>query len=447
MSRLWIALRITAPPPGPSPTTDAPVIDWAQQFTPRVARLEEAVVMEVAASLRLFGGAAALQARLAREAAAFEQVAGLGRAPTSLAALALARAGPPPGGDEPLPGLIDRLPLETLSAAAEHAATLARLGCRRLGDVRRLPRGGLNRRFGTALTTALDRAYGLAPEGHDWLPSPDRFRVRRGLDGRVDNAAQLLAEAEPLLAQLDDWLAARQAGVCALTLHWHHDALRARTVADGDALALHTGAATRDTAHLHRLLAEHLRQVTLAAPVDEVTLSADEVVALTDAGAGLLQEPGGSASSLHQALECIAARFGPQRVRQPVLHEDHRLEAMQTWQPATTAPARPVAPPSRVAPVPQPTWVLAEPVRLAVRDHRPCFQGPLQLLLGPHRVEAGWWHDPMAPADPVLRVQRDYWVAVSAQAGVLWVYQERPTDRALADHGAEPGWFLHGHFA
>ncbi|WP_310461467.1 DNA polymerase Y family protein [Sphaerotilus sp.] len=451
MPKLWYALRCmdTAPTPGPS-TTDHThaVIAWALQFTPRVTRLEEAVAMEVAASVRLFGGAAALQARLVRGAEAFGAIGTLGRAPTSLAALALARAGRPPGQcdgereDVPLPDLIDPLPLHTLSAAAEHAATLGRLGCRRLGDVRRLPRGGLHRRFGPGLGLALDRAYGLSTEGHDWVPTADHFEVKRSLEDRVDTTAALLAETAPLFAQLDAWLTARQAGVCALTLHWHHDALRARTVAAGDALQLRTGAATRDLVHLGRLLGEHLQQLTLAAPVDALTLRADEVVPLVDASAPLLPEPGGAASvSLGQALECIAARFGPERVCRPVLHEDHRLEGMQHWQPgATLAPLHPSAAMPRATPVPQPTWVLAEPVRLAVRNHRPCYQGPLQLLIGPHRVEAGWWHGPTA----LPRVQRDYWVAFGAQAGVLWIYQERPTERTP---GTEPGWFLQGHFA
>ena len=447
MSRhCWYVLRLAS-------TTDAadPVIAWALQFTPRVARLEEAVALEVSASVRLFGGAAALQARLVREAGAFAQVGGLGQAPTSLAALALARAGRPPvpveGHDTPPPDLrtlLDPLPLDTLSAAAAHAATLGRLGCRRLGDVRRLPRGGLNRRFGPALALALDRAYGEATEGHDWVPSTDRFHVQRTLDGRIDTTAALLAETAPLLAQLDTWLTARQSGVRALTLHWHHDALRARTVAAGDALHLRTGEATRDVAHLGRLLGEHLRQLVLAAPVDALALQTDEVAPLVGTGAPLLPEPGGAASaSFGQALACIAARLGAQRVCRPVLHEDHRVEGMQVWQPgATTAALSRTDTATRTTPIPQPTWLLAEPVQLAVHDHRPCYQGPLQLLVGPHRVEAGWWHDTRG----LPRVQRDYWVALSAQAGLLWIYQERPTAQTRATD-AEPGWFLQGHFA
>ena len=43
-------------------------------------------------------------------------------------------------------------------------------------------------------------------------------------------------------------------------------------------------------------------------------------------------------------------------------------------------------------------------------------------------------------ADPSLNVARDYWVALSAHAGVLWVFQTR----LAGDQGA---WFLHGVFA
>jgi protein ImuB len=85
--------------------------------------------------------------------------------------------------------------------------------------------------------------------------------------------------------------------------------------------------------------------------------------------------------------------------------------------------------------------VLPEPLRLATRDHRPLYQGVLHLLTGPHRVEGGWWHRVETEAGQAnLHVQRDYWVALSEHAGVLWIYQER-----LADD--DTAWYLHGLFA
>ena len=63
------------------------------------------------------------------------------------------------------------------------------------------------------------------------------------------------------------------------------------------------------------------------------------------------------------------------------------------------------------------------------------------LLAGPHRVEGGWWHRDDGSASPGSHhVMRDYWVALSEHAGVLWVFQQRLAGDAIA-------WYLHGWFA
>ena len=84
---------------------------------------------------------------------------------------------------------------------------------------------------------------------------------------------------------------------------------------------------------------------------------------------------------------------------------------------------------------------MAEPLRLAVKDDLPLYQGKLQLLAGPHRVEGGWWHRVReGDAENTKNVTRDYWVAQSQHCGVLWIYHER-----LA--GDETRWYLQGSFA
>ena len=65
---------------------------WALGFTPRVACVDEAVLMELAASARLFGGRRALREQVQAGARA-HGVAQIAWAPNGLAALALARAG------------------------------------------------------------------------------------------------------------------------------------------------------------------------------------------------------------------------------------------------------------------------------------------------------------------------------------------------------------------
>lgn len=434
---LWAALSLPFGPDETPPSSDDlhGLANWALQFTPRVAIADEAVVLEVEASTRLFGGRRKLHERIASEGRELGMAA-LAWAPNSLAALACVRAGVLNGVHRPLPEVLDALPMGTLSAIRSHHLTLAQLGCRTLGDVRRLPRGGISRRFGKELLGALDQAYGLRPEAHGWIELSETFRARLELMSRVETVPALLLGARRLLVQLCGWLAARHAGTTAFTLRWAHDTMRSHDAGEGGELTIRIAHPMRQVEHLCRLLAEHLARVELLAPVGDLALEAIDVVPLEERSASLLPDEKSESESLALVLERIAARLGPERVRRPVLCEDERPEWAQHWQPAPQPlPRQRIAPPD----VPQPTFILAEPQRLAVRDHRPIYQGPLMLLSGPHRVEGGWWH--LGEDDASTRhVERDYWVALSQYAGVLWVYQERLAGDATA-------WYLHGSFA
>ena len=93
-----------------------------------------------------------------------------------------------------------------------------------------------------------------------------------------------------------------------------------------------------------------------------------------------------------------------------------------------------------------PTWLLAPPLRLAVHQDRPLYQGPLTLLAGPQRLESGWWGDG-TPAGHGELALRDYFLARNEQAGLLWIYRER----LLAGQqgmGQQAGgyWYLQGFY-
>lgn len=405
-----------------------------------MAVLEEVVLMEVGASARLFGGLSHLRGRIESEASDLG-VEAFAWAPTGTAALALVRSRVIDGFAGPLPSILDKLPLETITAVARHHGTLHRLGSRTLGDVRKLPRGGLGRRFDKELLHSLDQAYGLRPEVCEWQQLPETFSARLEFMFRVENAMALMFGARRLLLQMSSWLAARHMGVTSFTLRWAHDAMRAKTAGTGGEITVRTAEATQNVDHLGRLLSEHLAKVELLAPAGDIELLASETIPIKQESKSLLPETihQGEATSL--VLERVQARLGKDRVVRPVLNADHRPEWMQCWQGAEVARPRASLPCHEL---PLPVWVLPEPLRLAEREHRPIYQGQLQLLLGPDRVEGGWWHrEPSAAAGTPagqLNVQRDYWIALSRHAGVLWIFQRR-----LAED--ETGWFLHGLYA
>ncbi len=497
---------------------------WALQFTPRVVLLGQTVLLEVSTSERLFGGRRQLILRIR---AAERPVARLRMTQASSALLALARLQvAAAAGRDP-----DQLPLHALADAVPHLATLDRIGCQTWGDLRALPRGGVVRRFGVPLLDALDRAYGLKPETYPWLVLPEVFEQPLELQAQVEVASALLFAARRLLAQLHVWLKARQQGVLALELVWQMDARR-DTATEGS-LQIRTATPTLDMTHLQRLLAENLDRITLPAPVLHLRLRTLETVALSGATASLLPDAQSRGDDWAQLIERLAARLGPEQVLRVLPHADHRPECMQNWMPAATAMQGADAPrAARVSAVgvgkkgPQlsgggsgkgdgsagkrattrkppmlrdalyPTWLLATPLRLAVHQDRPLYQGPLTLLAGPQRLEAAWWDvaqapDAAAPVEPPVEppVQgirssgvrsvaaaplplprsrlpmldaatsaapaqptprglalRDYFLARSAQAGLLWIYRERLMTARVDGDKPVGQWYLHGVF-
>ena len=431
---------------------------WSLQFTPWVAQVQQALVLEISASERLFGGRMALlEALLQPDQAPLPMHYAHGD--SALLALArLACDALQQAGDlarPPLPP--DDMPLHTLAAAQPHLPTLERLGCTTWGQLRALPRAGVARRFGAPLLAALDQAYGTVPEVYAWLRLPEVFDAPLELAAQVESAAAMLFGARRLLAQLQLWLRARQHGVLALELRWQLDVRRANARYRDDwhqgdgygRLHLRTAQATQDPRHLERLLAEHLAQVTLPAPVLYLRLRTLETCALRGQSLSLLPDELRSGDSLHHLLERVAARLGPESVRAVSLQDDHRPECMQNWQ-ALGAQAQSAAPGAMATSKRSasstsagdtqalyPTWLLPQARSLpSGPDGLPQWHGPLALLAGPQRLELQAW-------DKGPSVQRDYYIAQSPDQGLLWVYRERLG--AAQEQGA--AWYLHGWFA
>ena len=353
---------------------------------------------------------------------------------------------------EPVPRrLPDDLPLALLTAAVPHLPLLDRTGCRTWSQLRALPRAPVARRFGTALLDALDRAWGLRADTYEWQVAPEVFDASLELPALATEAAGLMAAAWRLLGNLQRWLQARQQGVLAFGLEWTLDLRRLDGVAlpPTGSLVVRTAEPVQAMDHLGRLLREQLARVRLAAPANHLRLWSVETRPWGGAARTLLPEEVREGEPLHQLVERLSARLGGDRVRQPRLQADWRPEAMQRWEPAVQAPRAALAGgggggaagvAASTDPVAaqglMPAWLLDPPQPLEVRDERPWYQGPLQLLTRRQRVETGWWEDGGA-------VVRDYCIARSERAGLLWIYCEHPVPAG----SRPPRWFLQGLYA
>jgi protein ImuB len=403
------------------------------QYTPQVAQGEDAtLLLDVGASLRLFGGIR----RLCRLVRASLQKLGftgvLGVAPTARGAWLLAQAG---GGRtlklESLLRTLQGLPVGLLPPLQRHQRWLDGIGCLSIGDLLRLPRPGLQRRCGSAVLDMLDAAQGLAPEMHEWLAAPPGFQARLELFGRIDNTDLLLAGACRLLQQMTGWLCAHQFAVLRIRLLLEHE--RGRAACPPTPVEVVLAEATWRDEHIVRLLKERLAKLELAAPVIGLTLEAPEVEPMAPLSDSLFPEPGGSPQDRQRLLEVLVARLGADNVLQPYPRADYRPEVANRWVPlhekVRAADAAAQLPPCAL---PRPAFLLPKPIQLLLRDHRPVYGSPLRMVSSAERIEAGWWSDTQ---------RRDYFIAQGEDHAYYWVYRERTPGTE------ETRWFLHGLFA
>jgi protein ImuB len=396
----------------------------AQAFTSFVSiEAPNALLLEIKGSVKLFGSLKILHTAID---ACWQELALQARsatAPSTLAALWLARAADRKK-DLPtliedvtvLPGHLAKLPVACTAWDAERLQTLRAMGVTRVGELLRLPRAGLARRLSPAVVQELDIALARQPAPRRAFVPRERFRERCDFEAEVEHVAYLEKALEPLIERCAHFLRERQAGVQTLQLRLKHR--------EGAATRVQLGLAsiTSERRRLSDVLSQRLTRLELKAPVRGMELISGTLRGLSassiDAFAGLT----GAASrdTAPQLVERLRARLGEKAVYGVGLISEHRPEA--AWRRVhelhlVSAPRLDMA--AIDGGMPRPVWLLDEPLPLP----KP------QILQGPERIESGWWDG--------NGVARDYYVAREAHGAKLWVFQERHSKR----------WYVHGVFA
>ncbi|MDA0705391.1 MAG: DNA polymerase Y family protein [Proteobacteria bacterium] len=398
---------------------------WLEQFTSVVCIAgRDVLLLEIAGSLRLYGGLPCLRQQVA---AGLEQqgfAAALAIAPTPLAATWLARAGRRACVREPanIARVLRGLPLTCLNWPVAVCDSIRAMGVTRIGDCLRLPREGFARRFGVQRLLELDRALGRLPDPRTSWRAPERFCADHEMTEEQSDREILLAICHELLLSLERFLLTRQLGTQQLRFSFFH--LRA------PATQIFLGGAEfeRHAEHWSELLRIRFERVLLPEPVIAVRLQAGRCQALSAVSGrlALQAKPAGSGRrySMSQLVERLAARVGYQAVQGVTTVAEHRPQ--RAWRLQDF--------PGQALPViryqlRRPLWMLPEPTRLSAEHGYPLLQGRLILLEGPERLETGWWDDD--------GIARDYYTAMSPQGLRLWVFRNR-------QHA--PTWYLHGFF-
>ena len=338
------------------PDGDAALLDrlalWARRWCPwtaadRAPASMAGIVLDITGSAHLFGGEAAMLDDMTRRFATQGLTIRAAIAPTRAAAWALARHGRG-GAAIVAPGALEAalapLPVGALGLSPATGRLLGRLGLATIGDLAALPRAPLMRRFrrhdpNDNPLLRLDRATGHIPDPLSPPAEPARWLARIRL-------AEPVMSADPLLPGLARDLAA----------HLEAGDLGARRLRltlyriDGEARWAEVTAAraTRDGAHMARLLAGRLDHVDPGFGVDLVTLEAVRTEPL-GVGQDSLDSGREVERDMARLIDRLTARLGARAVSRSAPVQSHLPERSERRVAAMAAPGK-TAPPSGTGP-------------------------------------------------------------------------------------------------
>ncbi|MFJ2709811.1 Y-family DNA polymerase [Pseudomonas sp. NPDC087346] len=385
---------------------------WAYRFSAQVSvHYPRTVVFEIESSLGLFGSWTQFEARLRSELTELGFRHRIVAAPNPVAARVLANAydGLVVPDVEALQHHLGQLPIDRIGLEPPVATALSRMGLRNLSQVQNLPRQALARRFEAQMLKHLDTLCGIRPLALAFYLPPDRFDVRIELNFDVQSHQALLFPLRRLTGDLSAFLCGRDSGVQRFDLHLEHAGLPDTLIKVG------LLSAERDPAMLFELARGRLEQVQVEAPVRGFRLRAEDLPSFVPQYQELFDDRPQQTLPWEQLRERLRARLGDDAVQGLRFQADHRPE--NAWQNGVDK--------QRCAGLPsvhRPGWLLGEPHAVA--------EGSARILMGPERIESGWWDGD--------DVRRDYYLIQNRSGQQGWAY------RAVGEGG--PLW-LQGWFA
>lgn len=321
------------------------------------------------------------------------------------------------------------VPLARLDIDPKLRDSLARLGVMTLGQMVRLPGGGILERFGRDA----HRLYQLAA-GERWDPlvpvappeAPDEHVI---LDDDETDIERLVFFLKNAIDRLLDRLAAKARAVTGL----HIELTLRKNVGHTNVRAelIKPAAPTLDAGSLVRLVHLRLTGMPPEAPVHQARIWADDVAATREQLAMFVQKPRRDLRAADEALARVRAELGDDSVVRAVLREGHLPEASFGWErlhhvvAAKPSPklVRPLVRRLHAKPQllpPQPRQVRDDGWLLSGLEH-----GAVVRILGPYVVSGGWW---------TREAHREYHFAELRRGDCLWVFYDRNRRR----------WFCQG---
>jgi protein ImuB len=372
---------------------------------------ESGLCLEIGRSKSLFGDVQAAKQQALQQCTPFSLVSSL--APSPLAASLISQLGYELEicDQRSLRRWVSHLPLSALQKPVTEKR-LAKLGLETLGELQRLPRPDLSRRFGRDVVSRLDALIQQRLPSQKLYSPPAYYSQNLDLACEIDGGDILLTACSTLLEQFAKTLREKAANSSSFTIrlfHLHHSA---------SVLSLSFLQASNHSEHWQKVVNEKLDRLDLPAKVISLELSSEHIVHAQAGNVDLFSSSAGKRKSLPQTLEFVGARLGSQSIQRPAWYADHRPEKSTGLEPVAIKTASFAG-----TQLDRPTFLYPKAIGLK----RPPQKMGLEIFGKPERIQSGWWDQ--QPVD------RDYYHARDRYGRQIWLYRENQ------------GWFVQGLFS
>ena len=384
-------------------------------WSPNVVVHSSGLLLEIAGSLRLYGGLNPLLAEIKSWINRQYSCVHVAITPTPSSAMLCARHSSSVLiiNQTRLVASISQIPVDLLELNQHQQKLLQQIGIQKIGALLRLPRSGLARRLGPAILNMLDRLTGVEADPQiTFIPSYRFEETMECLPARTQ-VEQLMPWAKILVQALVSQLLHTCKHVNQIDWLLHHAdqpptpiTLRLTDERYGEKSLLELTHLAFDAIHL----TDAVKKITLCAtPLRHIGEQNSSLFSATDM------------DTWPMLLDRLRHRLGNQQVLGLRTHAEYRPEhAWSFCEPGETDPKHQYAP--------RPLWLFLKPHILEVIDGNPYFHGPLEVAKEYERIVSGWW-------DP-FPVRRDYYHARNNHHIDLWIFRELNTGH----------WFAHGIF-
>jgi protein ImuB len=393
---------------------------WAYGITPTLYTWQaDCLQLEIGGCLNLFGGLDALLTEVASGLSRRGYRASHGLAPTPKAAWLLSFAAPDTAMaiQRPLAERLAPLPLSLLHQFISTVDSLRRAGLHTLGDVLALPPATLGRRCGREFTHFLQQLLGQREDLQADYRPPAAFSDEYWFGYEVKTTDELLPAVQRLLQSLCRFL--RNTQLQTSEIHWQLVRMD-RTLQD---VCVRSSSSHSDWGNWYQLSRIRFEQLQLAGTVEGLALACPRLLPGEHHSIDLFN-PRNQREPLANLLDRLRNRLGLQAIAHVGCRDEHLPEfALLVSSEHSGDEHR-----SAVQRAQRPFWLMPQPKALSLHNGHLYWNGALQLVYGPERIEDNWWQD---------AVSRDYYIAMDTGGQHYWIYRDR-----LARQ-----WYIHGIFA